>query len=391
MTLVNLGTYPPKQCGIATFSKDLRDNLELAGWEVQVAAMSDGDNSYNYPVEVRYEIRAEHPEDYRSAAVRINQAEEVELCIIQHEYGIYGGPDGEYILSFTTDLNKPFILVTHTVLPQPSPNQHRVLHKLAEQAAAVVCMTRRSARLLEGVFAVPANKIYIIHHGVPVFPNQDREALKTLYGFKGRRIITTFGLIGPGKGLENGIRAVAEVVDKHPDVLYLIAGETHPVLKQREGESYREMLKELTADLDMNDHVAFINKFLTVDQLGDYLTMSDIYLSPYPNRDQAVSGTLAYAMGCGRAIIATPYQYALEMLQTGRRGLISLSAEPRHLAEALEQILAHPHLQAVLEERAYKLGQKMQWPYVGKQYGRLARRLVKTNNPDKAVTEQLVR
>ncbi|HWP95621.1 MAG TPA: glycosyltransferase family 4 protein [Syntrophomonadaceae bacterium] len=377
MTIVNLSTYPPKQCGIASFSKDLRDNLELSGWKVRIAAMSDRDTSYHYPAEVGYQIRVDHPEDYRITASKINYADDINICIIQHEYGIFGGPDGEYVLSFTDNLDKPFILVTHTVLPEPSHNQMRVLKKLAEQAVAVVCMTRRSARLLDHVFAVPINKIYLIHHGTPVFSNQDRETLKTLYGLKGRQIITTFGLIGPGKGLENGIRALAQLVDKHPDILYLIAGETHPVLKKREGESYREMLQELTSSLGMEDHVTFVNQYLPLDQLGDYLNMSDIYLSPYPNPDQAVSGTLAYALGCGLAIVATPYQYALEMLQTGRRGLIALSPAPLHLAQSLDQVLSRPRLQAILEQRAYKLGQKMQWPFVGQQYGLLAESLLK--------------
>ncbi|MEQ8174314.1 MAG: glycosyltransferase family 4 protein [Syntrophomonadaceae bacterium] len=375
MSILNLGTYLPKQCGIATFSKDLRDNLELTGRRVLIAAVSDEEYSYDYPAEVIMELRQHHVEDYELSARLINTNPEIDLIIVQHEYGIYGGADGDYVLNLAGSLRKPFMVVAHTVLPQPSPNQLRVLKELAGKAAAVVCMSTRSARLLSSVFSVPAEKIFLIHHGVPVFPQQDRETLKALYGLQGNKIITTFGLIGPGKGLENGIRAIARILPRHPHIHYLIVGQTHPMLLKREGESYRNMLEGLIAELNLKGHVSFVNRFLSLDELGDYLSMSDIYLSPYPNMNQAVSGTMAFALGCGRAIVSTPYEYALEMLQGGKRGVLALSPRPDHLATALSKVLDDERVQAGLEINAERMGKRMRWPYVAEQYGLLVERL----------------
>lgn len=376
MSILNLGTYLPKQCGIATFSKDLRDNLELTGRRVLIAAVSDEEYSYDYPAEVIMELRQQHVEDYELSARLINANPELDLIIVQHEYGIYGGADGEHVLNLAGSLKKPFMVVAHTVLPQPSPNQLRVLKELAGMAAAVVCMSTRSARLLSSVFSVPAEKIFLIHHGVPAFPKQDRETLKELYGLQENKIITTFGLIGPGKGLENGIRAVARILSRHPYIHYLIIGQTHPMLLKREGESYRNMLEDLVDELNLKGHVSFVNRFLSLDELGDYLSMSDIYLSPYPNMNQAVSGTMAFALGCGRAIVSTPYEYALEMLQGGKRGVLALSPRPDHLALALSKILDDEQVQAGLEINAERMGKRMLWPYVAEQYGLLSERLV---------------
>jgi len=375
MSILNLATYPPKQCGIATFSKDLRDNLELTGRRVQIAAVSDEEYSYDYPSEVILELRQHHAEDYELTARLINANPEIDLLIVQHEYGIYGGEDGEYVLKLVNSLRKPFIVVTHTVLPQPSANQLRVLKELVGQASAVVCMSTRSARLLSSVFSVPAAKIFLIHHGVPVFPRQDRDTLKQLYGLQGKKVITTFGLIGPGKGLENGIRAIARILPRHPQVHYLIAGQTHPMLLKREGESYRDMLENLVDELHLKGQVSFVNRFLSLEELGDYLSMSDIYLSPYPNMNQAVSGTMAFALGCGRAIVSTPYEYALEMLQGGKRGVLALSPRPDHLAAALTRVLDDEQVQAGLEQSAERMGKRMLWPYVAEQYGLLAERV----------------
>jgi glycosyltransferase involved in cell wall biosynthesis len=372
MFVVNLGTYPPKQCGIATFSKDLRDNLIRTGVSVRIAAVSDGAYVYDYPSEVAYEIRQDVSIGYARLAVQINRSSEADLVIIQHEYGIYGGADGEYILDFADRLEKPFLLITHTILPHPTGSQRDILDHLADMAAAVVCMSKRSAHLLEVVYAVQPEKIRVVHHGVPTFQVKDRDQLKQHYGYTGRQVITTFGLIGPGKGLEIGIRALKDVVSKHPDVLYLIAGKTHPMLLRREGERYREMLNTLIADLELSDHVKFINHFMENEELGDYLYMTDIYLSPYPNRDQAVSGTLAFAIGCGRAVVSTPYEYALAMLADEQRGLIAADANPESIAILLDRVLSNPVLKSHLELKTARLGKTISWPYVAGQYANLA-------------------
>jgi glycosyltransferase involved in cell wall biosynthesis len=334
MNFLNIGTYSPQQCGIATFSRNLRDNLARLKEKMSIAAVSDPNFTYIYPDEVSYVIRQTKIEDYASTANAVNKNTGIDLVIIQHEYGIYGGADGDYLLEFTARLKKPYLLVTHTILPHPDANQKAVVSALCRQAAAVVCMTKTSSSMLSRVYGAAPEKVYIIHHGVPAFRAQDRKLLKQEYGFEERELITTFGLIGPGKGIEIGIRALKRLVLKHKNLMYLIVGRTHPMLVAHEGEQhgdhYRESLIELVRRLGMQNHVEFVNKFLEPEELGEYLQMTDVYLSPYPNLNQAISGTLAYALGCGRAIVSTPYLYALEMLSQGQRGLVAVDATTKY-------------------------------------------------------------
>jgi len=381
LNFINIGTYPPKQCGIATFSRNLRDSLTRVGERTAIAAVSDPFFNYAYPDEVSYIIRQTRLEDYLSTANAINKNSGLDLAIIQHEYGIYGGVDGDYLLEFTARLKKPFLLVTHTIVPYPTAHQKLVLSALCRQAAGVVCMTRTSSSMLSRVYGAAPEKVYIIHHGVPAFRMQDRNLLKQEYGFEGRELITTFGLIGPGKGIEIGIRALKSLVMKHKNLIYLIVGRTHPMLVEHEGEGhgdcYRETLIELVRRLGMQDHVEFVNKFLEPEELGEYLYMTDIYLSPYPDLNQAISGTLAYALGCGRAIVSTPYLYALEMLSEGQRGLVTLDATAESLAELLDRVLSQPDLKLQLEKRAALLGAKVKWPHIARQYADLAESVLK--------------
>jgi glycosyltransferase involved in cell wall biosynthesis len=382
LNFLNLGTYSPQQCGIATFSKNLRDSLTRVGERTAIAAVPDPYFTYTYPDEVSYVIRQKHIEDYISTADAINKNSGLDIVIIQHEYGIYGGADGDYLLEFTARLKKPYLLVTHTILPYPTANEKLVLSTLCRQAAGVVCMTKASSSMLSRVYGAAPEKVYIIHHGVPAFRIQDRKLLKQEYGYEGRELITTFGLIGPGKGVEIGIRALKRLVMKHKNLTYLIVGRTHPMLVEHEGEGhgdrYRETLIELVHRLGMQDHVDFVNKFLKPEELGDYLYMTDVYLSPYPDLNQAISGTLAYALGCGRAIVSTPYLYALEMLSEGQRGLVAVDATTKALAELLDRILSEPDLKLKLERRASLLGAKIKWPYIAKQYANLAESVLKS-------------
>ena len=375
MNIVNLGTYPPKQCGIATFSNDLRNSLIIHGHRVQAIAISDEDSIYKYPQEVILEMRQQRLSDYATAVNCINQRPDIDLLIIQHEYGIFGGEDGEYIQAMVKQLHKPFILITHTVLPVPSKRQKQILNDLCQRAAGIVCMTRLSAELLIELYEAPPELITVIAHGVPEFKRYPQSRLKSKYGLSGCPVVSTFGLIGPGKGLELGIQAVAELIPRHPEVRYLILGQTHPMLQKSEGERYRQKLTELVDKLQISDNVIFVNKFLSDKELGEYLYMTDIYLSPYPNMDQAVSGTMAFAMGCGRAVVSTPYAYAREALNEGR-GLLSDSADPHQLAELVERILNDHGLQKKLQKKALELGEGWTWPNVGKQYSRFFRQIL---------------
>jgi glycosyltransferase involved in cell wall biosynthesis len=221
-------------------------------------------------------------------------------------------------------------------------------------------------------------KVNVIHHGVPAFRQKNRSQLKRDYGFENKELITTFGLIGPGKGIEIGIRSLKELSARHKNLMYLVVGRTHPMLVKQEGERYREMLTDLVIELSLQDNVSFINRFLEPEELGDYLYMTDIYLSPYPDTNQAISGTLAYALGCGRAIVSTPYLYAQEMVAKEQRGLVAPNATPAALAELLNRILSEPDLKHILEKRAAKLGSKIKWPYIAQQYAALAEKIVKS-------------
>lgn len=370
MTILNVGTYPPKQCGIATFSMDMRNSLLANRHQVEILAVSDGTFRYKYPPEVVLNINQHREADYVKAAHFINHSQDIDTVVIQHEYGIYGGKDGEYILQLAGTVRKPVVVICHTVLPRPSKHQKQVLHALCQHAGAVVAMTRNSAALLTDLYEVTPELISIIAHGVPEFTKQDSFSLKRKYDLEGRIIVSTFGLIGPGKGLEIGIRAIAQVVPTHPRVAYLILGQTHPMLKNHEGEKYRRMLEALVKELDLAQNVQFANKYLSNEELGEYLYLTDIYLSPYPNRDQAVSGTMAFALGCGRAIVSTPYAYACEMLDEGR-GLLSRTTQPEEIAALIKQILNDGNLKQDLQEKARQLGETWYWPRIGRQYGQV--------------------
>jgi glycosyltransferase involved in cell wall biosynthesis len=383
MTILNLGTYPPKQCGIATFSMDLRNSLLLLGHEVQVMTVSDDEYAYRYPEEVVFNLRQLQKQDYVKAANFINKSRQIELIIVQHEYGIYGGENGEYIRQFVKLLHRPFVLVTHTVLPCPSKRQKQILNDLCHRAAGIVCMTKKSAQLLIDLYEAPSELIKVIAHGVPEFKPYPQDNLKAKHELKGCDIISTFGLIGPGKGLELGIRAVADLVPCHPSLRYLILGQTHPMLQKHEGEKYRQMLMELVAELAIQDQVIFINKYLTDEELGEYLYMTDIYLSPYPNKDQAVSGTMAFAMGCGRAIVSTPYAYASEVLQE-KRGLITKDVSSQELAALMRIILQDGELKHNLQENAFKVGKTWRWPNVGQQYSDFFKKILHESDSDES-------
>ncbi|HPF19749.1 MAG TPA: glycosyltransferase family 4 protein [Syntrophomonas sp.] len=366
MNIINIGTYLPKQCGIATFSSDLCSSLTAEGHNLNIVAISDHGCNYHYSNQVIFNIRQNQRQDYLKAAAFINAAA-ADLVILQHEYGIFGGQDGEYVLQLIKLLHKPYILITHTVLPRPSKKQKQILNEACHRAAGIVCMTQRSRNLLIDLYEAPAEIVKVIAHGVPDFVPYAQPELKHQHGLQNHRLISTFGLIGPGKGLEIGLKAIAEVVTDHPDVIYLILGQTHPMLLQQEGEKYRQMLVELMEALGLQRNVLFINKFLSDEELGKYLYMTDIYLSPYPNLDQAVSGTMAFAIGCGRAIVSTAYAYAKEVLKGGR-GLLVPNAEPHLLAQGLKKILESQELQKSLQEKAWELGKTWTWSNVGREY-----------------------
>jgi len=368
--LAFISTFPPRKCGIATFTADVVKNVEKAGeWQCRVVAIEDGIDPYVPSSNIWFHINQYDRKDYIKAANHINNSD-VEAVMIEHEYGIFGGSDGQYILELVKLLEKPFAVTCHTVLNSPTMSQRSILKHLCARADAVVVMTAHAGEILHDVYDVEEDKIKVIPHGIPVFRRLSPDYVKSKYALGGRKIISTFGLIGPGKGLEYAIDAMQYVVKKYPDAIYLILGQTHPNLKKRSGESYREGLEKRVAGLGLNKNVRFINHFLSLSELNDYLAATDVYITPYPGKEQAVSGTLSYALGAGKAIVSTPYTYALDIL-ADNRGILVPFNDAGSMGRAICKLLADDKLRHKLERRAYGYGKHMQWPVVGKSYSDL--------------------
>jgi glycosyltransferase involved in cell wall biosynthesis len=366
-----LGSYPPRECGIATFTKDVVDAYDRAfGFASPVIAIDEpGAEVRRYPPEVVARIREQNRETYAAAADLLS-VYPVDLINIQHEYGLFGGDRGEWLVDFMHVLDKPAVLTMHTVLPEPDESYLRVTRALSEQATRVVALSETGRGLLERVYGIDPARVQVIHHGVPDVPFQDTEQAKASFGIGQRTVISTFGLISRGKGLEYAIEAMRDVVKRHPEALYLILGETHPVVRRQEGESYRESLHEMVRRYGLQYNVQLIDKYLDFDEVVTYLAATDIYLTPYLNPAQIVSGTLAYAVGCGKAIVSTPYLYAQELL-AHNRGFLCEFRDAKSIAERLTMLLDDPALRRATERRAYRFGRQMTWPHVAAEYGRL--------------------
>jgi len=315
-----LSTYPPRECGLATFTQDLINAIDSSGEiDTKVIAVTNMEN-YAYDSKVIAQIAQHEQADYMKAARELNDSD-IDLLVIEHEYGIFGGEHGAYILDLINNLEIPVVTTLHTILSKPDPKQQSIINELGKKSEKVITMARNTKPLLKSIYGIDPEKIEVIHHGVPKKEFQSRESLKKKYGYENRQIISTFGLIGPSKGIEHGIEAISKVAKDHKDALYLILGHTHPALKE-EGTAYRSKLEELVETLDLKNNVEFINKYLSKDEIIEYLQLSDIYMTPYLGKDQAVSGTMAYAVGYGRAIVSTPYMDAEEMV-SGCRVLLS--------------------------------------------------------------------
>jgi glycosyltransferase involved in cell wall biosynthesis len=366
-----LGSYPPRECGIATFTKDVVDAYDRAfSFSSPVIVIDEpGAEVRRYPSEVVARIREQSRESYATAAELVN-VYPADLINIQHEYGLFGGERGEWLVDFMQAIDKPTVLTMHTVLPDPDEIYLRVTRALCEQASKVVVLSETGRGLLEQVYGIDPDRLLVIHHGVPDVPFQDTTPAKASFGIGQRTVISTFGLISRGKGLEYAIEAMRDVVKRHPETLYLILGETHPVVRRQEGESYRESLHAMVRQYGLNYNVQLIDKYLDFDEVVSYLAATDIYLTPYLNPAQIVSGTLAYAVGCGKAIVSTPYLYAQELL-AHNRGFLCEFRDAASIASRLNMLLDDPALRRATERRAYRFGRQMTWPNVAAQYGRL--------------------
>ncbi|HEY0790195.1 MAG TPA: glycosyltransferase family 4 protein [Chthoniobacterales bacterium] len=363
-----VGDYTPRQCGIATFTRDLRDAFGAAFPECRclVGAVNDRVEGYEYPSSVRFEIDERDVDSYRRAADFLN-INNVQVVSVQHEFGIYGGPAGSHLLTFLQDVNMPVVTTLHTVMAKPTREQQDVMRQLGELSGRFVVMVDRGRDLLERTYGIPSRKIDVIPHGVPDLPFTDPSFYKDQFGVEGRTVLLTFGLLSPDKGIEYVIEALPNILERHPDVVYIVLGATHPNLIAQVGESYRLKLERLAQDRGVARNVIFYNRFVTAEELRDFIGAADIYITPYLNPAQITSGTLAYTFGAGKAVISTPYWHAQELLADDQGMLVPFKNAPA-IATAVDRLLSDPGFMNSMRKRAWKSGRSMIWPEVAERY-----------------------
>ena len=363
-----IGNYLPRECGIATFTTDLCTALatEYGTGRLFAIPVNDPDSHYAYPEQVRLEIDQEDLGSYVRAAEFLNFNGNDLVCL-QHEYGIYGGAAGRHILSLLRKLKMPLVTTLHTVLRDPDVNQREVLEEIGRLSDRMVVMSELAAQLLRDVYAVPGGKIDVIPHGVPDMPFMDPNYFKDLFGTEGKSVLLTFGLLSPNKGIENVIRALPAILAQHPNVVYIVSGVTHPHIRRREGERYREGLQALAEELGVSSHLMLNNRFVSAEELIEHVGAADIYITPYRQEAQVVSGTLAIALGAGKAIISTLYWHAKELL-ADKRGVIVPFDDPKSIATAVIRLLENDAERHAMRKRAYLYSRGTTWPKTARAY-----------------------
>lgn len=393
MKIAYIGTYPPRECGIGTFTQNLLSAMITPGkdgkkeHEGVVIAMDDQEESYDYPKEVQLSIRQEQQGDYIEAARFINLSG-ADVCILEHEFGIFGGQNGVYILPLLHRLEIPFVVTLHTILKNPSYNERAILTEICKMAARIIVMTNKGVEFLTEIYNIPAEKIALIEHGVPDI-RFDHEMVKKQFKLDSKNVLLTFGFISRNKGIETVIKALPEVVAKYPETVYIILGKTHPAVLRHAGEEYRIFLLRLVKKLNLEKHVLFLNEFINQDELFQYLHASDIYITPYLNEAQITSGTLSYAVGAGAAVISTPYWHAEELLDEGRGRLFNFN-DTDALAGILTELLEHPDKLQALRKKAFEYGRKITWPKAGAKYNELIRTILKEQVAQPAKKETIL-
>lgn len=368
--LAFISSFTPRKCGIATFTSDLINSIALAAngeFEPLVVAMRSEDNKYKDPV--KFEIRQNVKNDYICAADYLNFSH-IDLVSVQHEFGLFGGEAGSYLSLLLNRLKIPVITTLHTVLDDPNPAYHKSLVDVCNASYKIITMNERGVNMLRDIYGITGRKIELIPHGIPDLPFVDSNYYKYKFGIEGRKTILTFGLLNKNKGIEVMLKALPALIEVEPSIIYIILGMTHPSVLKEEGESYRFSLQQKVKELGLQEHVIFHNRFVDDEELHNFLCATDIYVTPYLNREQLTSGTLSFAVGTGKAVVSTPYWAAMELLADGRGKLVPFS-DPKKTAQAIVEILKDDSLFYSLRRRAYDYGRSRTWPKIGQVYWKL--------------------
>lgn len=370
---IYISSYIPRKCGIATFTKDLTTAINLLNplALAQIVAMDNTltRDAIEYPHEVRFRVFDQEKSEYVQVAKAINADASIDIVCIQHEFGIYGGADGRLVFELLSHIEKPIVVTFHTILEKPSPERFAAIQAICAKASAVVVMLASSKKALVAVYGVPEEKIAVIHHGVPDFPKLDTSEWKKRMSLEDRVVATSINLLSEHKGNEYVVAAIPEIIKTVPNFLYMIVGETHPMILANAGgkDVFREKLYQMVGDLGIAKHVRFIQRYVPINELVAYIGASDFYITPYNDPQQAASGGLAYAIGAGKLCISTPYLYAKEMLND-TRGVLVPFRDPSGIAEAVKRMVEHPEEKETLEKNAYEIGRTMSWINIGHQY-----------------------
>jgi len=386
MKIAYIGTYPPRECGIGTFTMNLYNSMVMnpagrqagnkttnASVEGFIIALNDHEQTYDYPEEVKLTIRQEHQRDYLSAVKFINLSG-ADLCILEHEFGIFGGQNGVYILSLLHRLEIPLIVTLHTIIKTPSYNEKAILVEICKMASKIVVMSHKAIEFLTTIYNVDKSKIEYIEHGVPDIQFNKSQSKKEFH-LENKKVLLTFGFISRNKGIETVIKALPKVIDKHTEVLYMILGKTHPNVLRYSGEEYRNYLQHLVKSLNLSQHVFFLNEYINQKELFKYLYASDIYVTPYLNEAQITSGTLSYAIGAGSAVVSTPYWHATELLADGRGRFFNFN-NPNELSTILIELLDNPDVLKILRKKAFDYGKTIKWDKTGEKYVAVAKKIL---------------
>src|SRR5580693_230335 len=363
-----IGNYLPRQCGIATFTTDLCAAITAEYGSARLLALpvNDTEQGYDYPARVRWSLTQDDVKSYQDAAEFLN-FNNIDMVCLQHEYGIFGGPAGSHILHLLRRLKMPLVTTLHTVLREPDPSQLRVMEEIAELSDRLIVMSQLSSQFLQEIFKVPGSKIDIVPHGVPDLPFLDPNFYKDRFGVEGKAVLLTFGLLSPNKGVENVIQALPHILSRHKNVVYIVAGATHPHILRREGDRYRSYLQALAKEVGVESNVIFHNRFVSPEEMIEFIGAADIYVTPYRHEAQVVSGTLAYALGAGKAIISTPYWHAIELLDDHRGALVPFENSAA-VAQKTIELLDTPAIRHAMRKRAYLFARDMVWKRVAQGY-----------------------